>query len=279
MSNVIGTKEQRLTRIGGSEFATVLDKNPFKKRIELVLEKAGVIADTFEGNELTRRGNRLEDEVISRFENETGLIVENKQGEFTLEPDNCLPLVCHVDGITNNAVFEAKTTDAKGKVWKDGIPEYYKLQLEFNMMLTGFTGAYITVAFCDGDIIVEHKTFTYAKQMTDAEIIKACQKFSEDVEKFKTLGTINNGKIVNSDFDDKLIEELNKVNEELTKIKYQAKVFEDRKKEIETKIKSAIGNNYGIETELFKITLGNRITSSSDDYKIARSVLKIEYRN
>lgn len=278
MNNAIGTVEQRLHRIGGSEFASVVDKNPYKKRIDLVLEKAGVLANTFEGNELTRRGNRLEDEVISRFENETGLLVENKQGEFTLTPDNCLPLVCHVDGITNNAVFEAKTSDVKGKVWNDGIPEYYKLQLEFNMMLTGLTGSYITVAFCKGDEIISHKTYTYTKQMTDAEIIKACVSFSEDVEKFKSLGTINNGKVINSDFDDALIEELNNLNEQIAKVKLQAKIFEDKKKDIEDKLKKAIGNNYGIETDLFKITLGNRVTSPTTDYKVVRSGLKIEYK-
>ena len=66
--NKIGTKEQRLKRIGGSEFATVLGINPYMKRIELVLEKAGVIASTFEGNEATRRGQFLENDIIAMFE-------------------------------------------------------------------------------------------------------------------------------------------------------------------------------------------------------------------
>ena len=279
MSNAIGTKKERLTRIGGSEFASVVDKNPYKKRIDLILEKAGVLANTFEGNELTARGNRLEDEVIALFENQTGILVNNRQGEFTLSPDNCLQLVCHVDGITNdNCVFEAKTTDVRGKVWKDGIPEYYQLQLEFNCNLSGRNKGYIAVGFCDGDAITKFEYYEYEAKMTMEEIIEACQKFTDEVEKFKSMGTINNGKVINSDFDDALVEELNSLNEQIAKVKLQAKVFEDKKKCIEDKLKKAIGKNYGIETDLFKITLGNRVTSPTEDYKVMRSGLKIEYK-
>lgn len=104
---LIGTKAQRQARIGGSEFATVMDINPYKKRIELVLEKAGVIANTFEGNDATRRGEFLETDIIAKFEDATGLTVSNEQQEFIVEPNDCLPLVCHVDGITSDdAVFE-----------------------------------------------------------------------------------------------------------------------------------------------------------------------------
>ena len=120
---LIGNKQTRQKRIGGSEFATVLGINPYKKRIELVLEKAGVIADMFEGNEATRRGEFLENDIIAMFEDESGLSVVDEQKEFALEPNDCLPLVCHVDGITSDdAVFEAKTTDIKSKTWQDGIP-------------------------------------------------------------------------------------------------------------------------------------------------------------
>lgn len=278
-ADIIGTKEQRLQRIGGSEFATVLGINPYRKQIELVLEKAGVLVSTFEGNEATRRGEFLENDVIAMFEDETGLSVNGEQSEFTLSPDNCLSLVCHVDGITSdNAVFEAKTTDINSKTWKNGIPEYYKAQLDFNCNLSGRSKAYIAVGYCKENEIVKFEYYPYTVDRTMKEIIEKCKDFTSQIEKYKPLGTLNNGKIIKTDFDNNLIEELDRLNEKISEIKAEAKVYEDRKKIIETKIKDIIGQNGGFETDLYKITIGNRITAPSNEYKICRSGIKIEYK-
>lgn len=275
----IGTKEERLQRVGGSEFGTIMEVNPYSKRIDLVLEKAGIIASTFEGNSATRRGEKLEDSVIELFEKETGLKVKDKQKEFIRKKEpHCLELRCHVDGITSDdAVFEAKTTDIKSKTWQNGIPEGYKSQLEFNMYLSKKKKSYIAVAFCDGDEIVDFKWFEHEKQMKEDEILTYCYKFTEDVEYYKQFKPINNGKIVQSDLEDSLIEELNELNEKIAKIKAEAKPLEDKKKKIEDKLKSEIGQNLGIETELFRITMGNRIIAPNEHYKISRGNLKIEY--
>ena len=211
---IIGNKEERLKRIGGSEFGTIMEVNPYSKKIDLVLEKAGVIASTFEGNTATRRGEFLEDEVIARFEDETCLEVTNQQDEFIREETAaCLELRCHVDGLTSDdAVFEAKTTDIKAKTWKDGIPEGYKAQLEFNCYLAKKKKAYIAVGICEGEEIVDFKWFLYKPVMTEDEILDYCDRFTEDVRYYKKLGTINNGQIVKSNLDDSLIEELNSLN-------------------------------------------------------------------
>jgi hypothetical protein len=68
------------------------------------------------------------------------------------------------------------------------------------------------------------------------------------------------------------------IDRKIAKIKAETKPLEDKKKKIEEKLKSEIGQNLGIETELFRITMGNRITSPSQDYKFCRSGLKIEYK-
>lgn len=279
----IGTKEQRKHRIGGSEFAIVLGTNPYKKRIELIFEKAGVIVDTFEGNEATRRGERLENDIIAMFEDETGLSVKEEQKEFTLEPTNCLPLACHVDGITSdNAVFEAKTTDIKSKTWKDGIPEYYKAQLDFNCMLAGLDKAYIAVGYCDKENIVKFESYEYKPCLDRGDIVGACQEFTKEVEKYKSIGVVNNGVILqikqNNDIINELIDELQELKEKIADIKKVLKPYEDRAKEIETQLKEKIGCNLGIENDLYKITMTNRITAPSYDWKICRSGLKIEYK-
>lgn len=276
---IIGTKEQRKVRIGGSEFGTVIDVNPYQKRIELILQKAGVITNTFEGNEATRRGELLEDEIIELFEKETGLKVTNQQKEFSYAPNYCLPLVCHVDGITSDdAVFEAKTTDKSSKTWANGIPEYYKAQLEFNCYLSGCKKAYIAVGICDDVNIIEFKWFEYQPEMTGEQIIEKCCEFSREVEKYKSLGVVNSGIIRKEEIDNSLIDRYFELTEEIKKIKTQLSPLEDEKKIIENHLKLQIQNDNGIENDLYRITLGNRITSPSNDYKISRSVIKIELK-
>lgn len=277
--SIIGNKQVRQKRIGGSEFGTVLDINPYKKRIELVLEKAGVIADMFEGNEATRRGEFLENDIIAMFEDETGLTVTNEQAEFKLQPVNCLELRCHVDGITSDdAVFEAKTTDIKSKTWNNGIPEEYKAQLEFNCHLALKNKAYIAVGHCKENEIVKFEWFEYKPAMSLNEIIEQCQFFTEDVEKYKKIGLINNGNIIKTKIDNNLIEELNLLKEKVANYKKEIKPYEEKIKIIENKLKEQIGNNLGIENEFYKITMSNRITTPTFEYKISRSGIKIEYK-
>ena len=274
---IIGTKKQRQTRIGGSEFASVLDINPYKKRIELVLEKAGVIIDTFEGNEATRRGEALENDIIAMFEDETGLSVKDEQAEFTLEPSECLPLVCHVDGITSDdAVFEAKTTDIKSKVWSEGIPEYYKAQLEFNCALARKTKAYIAVGYCKGNEVEKFEYYEYTPKYSIDDIVKNCYLFTLDVKHYAQMGVLNNGKVINSNIDERLIEKLEEINERIAEIKKEIKPLEDEKKIIEDMLKKEIGINKGFETLLYKVSMSNRIVSPCNEYKISRSGLKIE---
>lgn len=274
---LIGTKEQRLTRIGGSEFATVMGINPYKKRIELVLEKAGVITNTFEGNDATRRGEALENDIIAMFEDETGLSVIDEQKEFSFSSENCLDLVCHVDGITSdNAVFEAKTTDYKSKTWANGIPDYYKAQLEFNCALADKKFAYIAVGYCKGNEIIKFEWFKYDKERDLDGIVEDCQEFTQDVKQYERLGIVNNGKIIKDEISNNEVQELIDLKEKISEMKAEIKPFEDKVKFLENKLKEKIGNNAGVENSLYKITMSNRITSPTYEYKVSRGPIKIE---
>lgn len=272
--------ENRISYIGGSDFGTVLDINPYRKRIELVLEKAGVIVNNFEGNKATERGELLEDIVIELFEEKSGLKVTNKQEECEMILEDCIDLRCHLDGITSDdAVFEAKTTDIKSKTWNDGIPVYYQAQLEFNCKLSKKNKAYIAVAFCDQNEIVDFKYFEYIPNIELEHFIDICKEFTQDVEKYKHLGIVNNGLIVKEENNtNKIVQELEELNEKISNIKKQIKPLEDEKKKIESILKEKIGNNLGIETNIYKITMSHRITSPVLDYKISRSGIKIEYK-
>ena len=280
--SLIGTKEERKHRIGGSDFGSVLDVNPYKSRFELVLNKAGVLYDFFEGNEFTKRGEALEDTIIKMFEDATGYQVTDQQKEFVKQNENGnLDLVVHIDGYIHSeeAVFEAKTSDFKSKSWEDGIPEYYKAQLELNMYLSGAKKSYIAVATCKGDDIIDFKYFKYLPEMVEDDILAACEAFSEDVRKAKEkYGVINNGLLIQNDNINDMVSELEEIKEKISEVNKSLKPYETRKKEIEKELKDIIGINSGVESSLYRVILGNRVYSPSEDYTVTRSTLKIDYK-
>lgn len=274
--------KDRFEYIGASDFPVVMEKSKWKKRINLVLEKAQVIPMEEVNNSAVTRGSRLEHRVIREYEDNAGVLICNFQKELIREKtDDCIKLVAHLDGeIENtNIPFEAKTTNIKNK-WEE-IPAYYIPQLEFQMFMNKADKAIIAVGYVNSDDdedICGFDYFEYKKQMTDDEILEHCKQFTKDVEYYKkNVGTINNGKIINTEIDNDLIEELDEINEKLKDFKQAMKPLEDRKKQIELNLKEKIGCNLGIENDLYRISLGNRITSPSLDYKITRSGIKIEY--
>ena len=275
--------KNRFEYIGASDFPVIMEQSKWKKRINLVLEKAQIIPMEVVNNSAVTRGSRLEQRVIREYENNAGVLICNFQKELTREKtNNCIKLVAHLDGeIENtNIPLEAKTTNIKNK-WNE-IPTYYIPQLEFQMFMNKSDKAVIAVGYVNSDDdedICGFDSFEYKRQMTDEQILEYCIEFTKDIEKYqKEYGIVNNGKVIKSDFDEKLIEELETLNQKISEIKSQAKIYEDRKKIIENQIKNIIGINAGFETDLFKVSLGQRITSPTFDYKVSRSGLKIEYK-
>ena len=114
--------------IGGSDIPIIMGISAFKSRFDLLLEKAGIKEDTFEGNQYTEYGNVMEPK-IRQYINETlgKKFVEGKHIDGDIR--------CHTDGIDSTSVLEIKTTS---KVY-DSVDEYkvYLVQLLFYMFYTG----------------------------------------------------------------------------------------------------------------------------------------------
>lgn len=93
--------------IGGSDIPTIMNINPFKKRYDLLLEKAEIKLDEFEGNDYTEYGKLMEQKIIDYlndcdfYEDEGGfhedqIIKENRR--------------YNADGVNTVRVLEVKTT-------------------------------------------------------------------------------------------------------------------------------------------------------------------------
>lgn len=120
-------KEDRERYIGGSDSPIILGISPYKTRYELLLEKAGLKEDDFEGNIYTEYGNVME-EKIRNYINEKydTAFVEGKHIEGDIR--------CHTDGENKDYILEIKTTS---EIYEN-VDDYkiYLVQLLFYMYHT-----------------------------------------------------------------------------------------------------------------------------------------------
>ena len=112
--------------IGGSDIPAVMGISPFKKRFDLLLEKAQLKENTFDGNEYTEYGNELEPKIrdyINQF-------AADKFKEDKVIKDD---LRYHSDGFNGDTVLEIKTTSQI----HDDVNDYkvYLVQLLFGMQM------------------------------------------------------------------------------------------------------------------------------------------------
>jgi len=149
------TREQWLTErrkgVGASDASAVLGINPWTSEYSLYLEKRNEYIPEDPG-EAARWGNILEpvvlDEFRTRIQSEVpGLIVEpykkmirSKHRSWQLAN---LDGVCHLDG--ESGVVEIKTAGGRGWFdrWADGVPDYYEIQVQHQLAVTGFGYAYV----------------------------------------------------------------------------------------------------------------------------------------
>ena len=185
-------KTDREKYIGGSDIPVILNISPFKKRFDLLLEKAGFKADTFAGTVYTEYGNTMEPKIRDYINNtfpeddfiEDKHIREAKEGEP-------IGVRIHTDGENRFAILEVKTTSEI----HENVNEYklYLVQLLFYMVYTNKPIGVLAVYERPEDLSEEFdptrlQLFTINKEdYTEliAEIGEAVERFIEDLKKVK----------------------------------------------------------------------------------------------
>lgn len=184
-------KQDRNKYIGGSDIPVIMNLSPFKSRYDLLLEKAGVKEDTFEGNIYTEYGNALEPQ-IREYLNE-GLQDNQKyvEGKHTREAEagEIIGARAHTDGENDTSILEIKTT---GTIYKN-VNDYkiYLVQLLFYMVMTGKETGYLAVYERPENFNTEfeanrlHIYTIYANEYDNliADIETAVNKFIDDLKK------------------------------------------------------------------------------------------------
>ncbi len=123
-------RQDREKYIGGSDMPAVMGISPFTKRFDLLLQKAGIAENTFEGNEYTRYGEEMEPKIRDYLNDERGW--DFKEDKRTAD-DIPIGRRYHADGYSEfmECVLEIKTTSQMHEDVNDyGV---YLVQLLFGM--------------------------------------------------------------------------------------------------------------------------------------------------
>lgn len=208
-------KEDREKFVGGSEIPVIMGISPFKTRYELLLEKAGLKEDDFEGNIYTEYGNVME-EKIRNYINEKydTAFVEGKHIEGDIR--------CHTDGENKDYILEIKTTSEI----HENVDDYktYLVQLLFYMYHTKRHLGMLAVYERPEDFNEEfekEKLHIYSVKIEDYEelinkINNAVDQFRIDLQKLK---------------ENPFLTEEDLLPVDLTKISYEIIVLENKLKE------------------------------------------------
>ncbi len=243
--------EYRKQGIGGSDVAAIAGLNPWRSPMAVWLEKTGQIEPQKE-NEAMYWGAALEDIVAQEFSKRTGLKVHRKN--FMLQHPEYPFMLANIDREIldpdkGRGILECKTTSGfNTKDWENGeIPDYYMLQVQHYLAVTGLPYAYLAVLIGgqmyqytyiprDDEIIgylidIETEFWSLVENETPPEI----DGTAASEELLKKLYPDSNGTTVT--FTSDMAEILQQYDEAKTQEKYWA----EKKKEAENKIKGSMG--------------------------------------
>lgn len=237
----------RKTGIGGSDAGTVCGINPYSSAMKLFYDKTGKEVEEQE-NEAMRQGHDLENYVVQRFTEATGLKV--RRSNYMYRNTEYPFMIADVDRLVvgEDAGLECKTASAyQADKWKDGdIPLHYMLQCYHYMAVTGKRTWYIAA-------VILGKEFVYHRLEWDNELIESLihaeKRFWEDYIIPRKMPNPDGSKICNEilnqyfhsakdksvvklvGFDEKLdrraeiIKQVESLQQELTYIEQEIKLF------------------------------------------------------
>lgn len=245
-------KQDRDKYIGGSDIAVIMELSPFKKRYDLLLEKAGYKADEFTGNEYTEYGNQMEP-AIRDFINSKGdgslllpFSAGFKEGKHVREAESgeLLGIRIHTDGENDNAILEIKTTS---KIYEK-VDDYkiYLVQLLFYMVTAGKPFGLLAVYERPEDMSLEldpERLHIYPIRLADyadlvEEISDNIERFLDDLQKVKDNPFITESELLPSDIND-ITRRILALEESIKGLKETEKEIEREKDRLLTAMESA----------------------------------------
>lgn len=153
---------QRDNGIGASEAATAIGLNPYMSPLELWMIKTGrdkemPKVDPDDDRSPMFWGNVLEPVVAKCYTKRTGNKVRRVNAILQHPDTDKAWMIANLDyaitGSDEVQILECKTSGGWGtKLWKDGVPEYYQLQVQHQLAVTGYQAADLSVLLNGNDL-------------------------------------------------------------------------------------------------------------------------------
>lgn len=199
-------KQNRERYIGGSDIPVILGVSPYKTRFRLLLEKAQIEEDTFEGNEYTFFGNVMESKIRDYINSLDTVKEPYVEGKYVEEDDN-IGIRCHTDGENKDSILEIKTTSEDNI--HDRIEDYkvFFPQLLFYMMKRHKKNGHLAVYERPADMSEEfdpnrlHLYYCYLDDFKDEQFVisKEVMRFRQDLKKVKANPFISEEELLPDD--------------------------------------------------------------------------------
>lgn len=172
--------EERRKGIGGSDIAAIMGLSPWKTAYQVYQEKRREVND-WQGNEATDWGKRMEPALRQWYSDVTGRNVHL--------PDKILYhskypfMLASLDGFTDEPrgveIKTARSSKGWGEPGTNEIPEYYILQIQHYMAVTGFKVFDVPVSIAGGS--PEIYEVPHDDELQEL-IIEACAEFWQRVQ-------------------------------------------------------------------------------------------------
>ena len=251
--------EKRKHYVTGTDAGKLIGVSPWGGKFAVWLDKTGRAAPVVETPAM-KAGKKFESAILQTYAEEMNCKLEHVDGYNLITCDNYPRLGASLDGWNHDLKIPVDAKNIKwknekwGDAWTDQFPEYYKAQLQVQMMVTGATFAHLAVMFSGQDFFIY--SMEYDEEMAQ-KILDATEEFWPYVENDQMPeadGSDEATEYIKSEFargDAAAVkdptEEILEALKGLQKAKLDEKDALDRKTEFENRIKLYMGDATAIK--------------------------------
>ena len=251
--------EKRKHYVTGTDAGKLIGVSPYGGKFAVWLDKMGRAAPVVETPAM-KAGKKFESAILQTYAEEMNCKLKHVDGYQLITCDKYPRLGASLDGWNHDLQIPVDAKNIKwknekwGDAWTDQFPEYYKAQLQVQMMVTGATFAHLAVMFSGQDFFIY--SMEYDEDMAQ-KILDATEEFWPFVERDKMPeadGSDEATEYIKSEFargDAAAVkdptEEILEALKGLQKAKLDEKDAQDRKTEFENRIKLYMGDATAIK--------------------------------
>ncbi len=251
--------EKRKHYITGTDAGKLIGVSPYGGKFAVWLDKTGRAAPVVETPAM-KAGKKFESAILQMYAEEMNCKLEHVDGYQLITCDKYPRIGASLDGWNHDLQVPVDAKNIKwknekwGDAWTDQFPEYYKAQLQVQMMVTGATFAHLAVMFSGQDFFIY--SMEYDEDMAQ-KILDASDEFWPYVERDKMPeadGSDEATEYIKSEFargDAATVkeptEEILEALKGLQKAKLDEKDAQNRKTEFENRIKLFMGDATAIK--------------------------------